>query len=124
MDFKVPAGFPSPAEEFASKRIDVLAKVIKHPTAAYQMVVRGESMRDAGIDDGDVAIIDRGIEPRSGQIVVAVLDGEYTIKHLWQRAGRIKLKAANPTYADIVPKDGQTIEIWGIVVATLKIHKT
>ena len=81
-------------------------------------------MREAGIDDGDVVIVDRAIAPRSGQIVVAVVDGEFTVKHLWQRAGRFKLKAANPTYADIVPGEGQTVEVWGVVVACIKIFRT
>lgn len=55
---------------------------------------------------------------------MAVVDGEFTIKQLWQRAGRMKLKAANPTFADITPKEGQSIEVWGVVVASIKAHKT
>jgi DNA polymerase V len=69
-------------------------------------------------------LVDRAIAPRSGQIVVAVVDGEFTVKQLWQRAGRMKLKAANPTFADIVPKEGQTVEVWGVVVASIKVHNT
>lgn len=120
----VPAGFPSPADDHSAKRIDVLAQLVKHPQATYQMRVRGQSMREAGIDDGDVVIVDRAVPPRSGQIVVAVVDGEFTVKHLWQRAGRLKLKAANPTFADIVPGEGQTVEVWGVVVACIKTYKT
>jgi len=86
--------------------------------------VRGESMRDAGIFDGDVVMVDRAIAPRSGQVVVAVIDGEFVCKTLHQRAGRIKLKAANVTFADIIPKDGQTLEIWGVVVAAIKQFRT
>jgi DNA polymerase V len=121
---RIAAGFPSPAEDLAGKRIDVLEHLVKHPQAIYQLHVRGESMREAGIFDGDVVLVDRAIAPRSGQIVVAVVDGEFTIKQLWQRAGRMKLKAANPTFADITPKEGQTIEVWGVVVASIKLHKT
>ena len=103
LDVSVQAGFPSPAEDHAGKRIDVLDNLVKHPQATFQMRVRGESMREAGIQEGDVVLVDRAIAPRSGQIVVAVVDGEFTVKQLWQRAGRMKLKAANPTFADIVP---------------------
>ena len=124
LDVRIAAGFPSPAEDHAGKRIDVLEHLVKHPQATYQMQVRGESMREAGIFDGDVVLVDRAIAPRPGQIVVAVVDGEFTIKQLWQRAGRMKLKAANPTFADISPKEGQSVEVWGVVVASIKVHKT
>ncbi|KQW70068.1 repressor [Methylibium sp. Root1272] len=116
----VQAGFASPAEDHAAKRIDVLEHLVKHPQATFQMKVRGESMRDAGIADGDMLIVDRAIPPRSGHVVVAVVDSEFTVKTYWKRAGRVKLKAANPTYPDIEPKDGQTVEVWGVVVATIK----
>jgi DNA polymerase V len=124
MDVRVQAGFPSPAEDHAGKRIDVLEHLVKHPQATYQMQVRGESMRDAGIFDGDVLLVDKAIRPRSGHIVVAVVDQEFTIKKLSIRAGRMKLLAANPTFPDIIPKEGQEIQVWGVVVASITIHKT
>jgi len=77
-------------------------------------------MTEAGIFDNDIMIIDRAIRPRHNHIVVAIVEGEFTVKQLYQRGGRMKLKAANPTYPDIVPKDGQTIEIWGVVTSTIK----
>ena len=77
-------------------------------------------MRDDGIFDGDVVLVDRAIKPRHNHIVVAVVDGDFTVKRLYQRLGRIKLKAANPTFPDIVPKDGQTIEVWGVVTSSIK----
>ena len=123
LDVRIPAGFPSPAEDHSSKRIDVLEHLVKHPQATYQMQVRGESMREAGIHDGDVVLVDKAITPRSGQIVVAVVDGEFTVKQLWLKAGRMKLKAANPTFPDIVPRDGQTIEVWGVVIASITVHR-
>jgi DNA polymerase V len=116
----VAAGFPSPAEDVGAKRIDLIERLITHPQATYVMRVRGLSMVEAGIFDGDVVVVDRAIKPRSGQIVVAVVDGEFTVKYLWMRAGRLKLKAANPTFADIVPREGQVIEVWGVVKAALK----
>ncbi|MBK7001815.1 MAG: translesion error-prone DNA polymerase V autoproteolytic subunit [Rhodoferax sp.] len=124
LDVRIPAGFPSPAEDHSAKRIDVLEHLVKHPQATYQMQVRGESMREAGIHDGDVVLVDKAITPRSGQIVVAVVDGEFTIKQLWLKAGRMKLKAANPTFPDIVPKDGQSIDVWGVVIASITVHRT
>ena len=69
-------------------------------------------------------VVDRAIKPRNGQIVVAVVDGEFTVKYLSMRAGRVKLKAANPTFADIVPKEGQVVEVWGVVKAALKEFST
>lgn len=71
-------------------------------------------MREAGIDDGEILVVDRAIKPRHGHVMVAVVDGEFTVKYLHQRAGSIRLKAANPTFPDIVPKDGQTVEVWGV----------
>jgi DNA polymerase V len=119
----VRAGFPSPAEDFQAKRIDVLERLVKHPQATYSMTVRGESMREAGIFDGDVLLVDRAIKPSHGQIVVAVVDGDFTCKELWLRGGRLKLKAANPTFADITPAEGQTVEVWGVVIASIKQFK-
>lgn len=116
----VPAGFPSPAAEFAAKRIDVMERLVVHPQATFTMRVSGESMREAGIFDGNVLLVDKAVTPRHGMVVIAVVDGEFTCKQLWQRNGRMKLKAANPTFPDITPKEGQTIEIWGVVIASIK----
>lgn len=117
---RITAGFPSPAEDHVVQRVDLMAQLMRHPQATYLLRVRGESMIEAGIFDNDVVMVDRAITPRSGQVVVAVVDGDFVCKTLYQRAGRIKLKAANPTFADITPKDGQTLEIWGVVIAAIK----
>lgn len=123
-DVSVQAGFTSPVDDMLVQRVDLMAELIKHPQASYLLRVRGESMRGVGIFDGDVVLVDKAIQPRSGQVVIAVIDGEFTCKVLQMLAGRIKLKAANPTYPDIVPKDGQTVEIWGVVVASIKQFPT
>jgi DNA polymerase V len=117
---KVCAGFPSPAEDLGAKRIDLAELLIKHSQATYFLRASGHSMVEAGIFDKDLLVVDRAIKPRHNHIVVAVVDGDFTVKHLYQRAGRIKLKSANPTYPDIIPRDGQTIEVWGVVTATIK----
>ena len=120
----VRAGFPSPADDFAVERLDIMQLLVKHPQATYFWRVRGDSMRDAGIDDGSIIVVDRAIKPKHGCIVVAIVDGECTVKYLHQRAGRIKLRAANPTYPDIIPRDGQTIVVWGVVSGCVKLFLT
>lgn len=124
IDTCVHAGFPSPAEDLQAERIDVLRHIILHPQATYTLRVRGDSMHGEGIFDGDVILVDRAIKPRHGLIVVAVVDGAYTCKKLWLQGGGLKLQAANPAYEDIIPQDGQTIEVWGVVIASIKQFKT
>ena len=116
----VQCGFPSPAEDHAIERVDLNKVLIKHPQATFLMRVRGDSMREAGIDDGDVVLVDRAIKATHGHVVVAVVDGEFTVKRLWQRGRNVKLQPANPTYPDILPRDGQTIEVWGVVTNAIK----
>lgn len=117
---RVCAGFPSPAEDLGAQRIDLTQMLVTHAQATYFLRASGHSMVDAGIFDNDILVVDRAVKPRHNHIVVAVVDGDFTVKHLYQRAGRIKLKAANPTYPDIVPKEGQTIEVWGVVTSSIK----
>ena len=120
----IAAGFPSPADDFTDKRVDLNDVLVTHPQATFLLRVSGDSMRDAGIFNGDTLIVDRAVKARHGCIVVAVVDGEFTVKYLHQRAGRIKLKSANPTYPDITPADGQTIEVWGVVTSAIKRFPT
>lgn len=120
IETSVQCGFPSPAEDHAVERVDLNKELIKHPLATFLMRVRGPSMREAGIDDGDVVLVDRAIKPLHGHIVVAVVDGEFTVKRLWKRGSNLKLQAANPTYPDIIPRDGQVVEVWGVVTNAIK----
>ncbi|MGB3425900.1 MAG: translesion error-prone DNA polymerase V autoproteolytic subunit [Castellaniella sp.] len=119
---QVPAhcGFPSPAEDHAQKRINLNTVLIQHPEATFYMRARGESMRDAGISDGDSLVVDRALEARHGDIVVAVVDGDFTIKTLHRQDGQVRLRAANPAFQDIVPRHGQELLIWGVVTWVLK----
>lgn len=119
-DSCVRAGFPSPAADFGETRIDLIAELITHPQATYILRVRGISMIEAGIDDNDILIVNRALKPVSGHIVVAVVDGDFTVKYLQIRAGRVKLKSANPTFPEISFKDGQTVEVWGVVTSCIK----
>jgi len=117
---RVCAGFPSPAEDQGAQRIDLTQMLVVHAQATYFLRASGHSMIEAGIFDNDILVVDRAVKARHNHIVVAIVDGDFTVKYLYQRAGRIKLKAANPTFAEIVPKEGQTIEIWGVVTASIK----
>lgn len=114
------AGFPSPAEDLQERSLSLDQILITHPQATYLMRVRGLSMVEAGIFDNDLLVVNRALKPRHNNIVVAVVDGEFTVKYLYQRQGRIKLKAANPTFPDIVPRDGQTLEVWGVVTSSTR----
>lgn len=119
-DSSVRAGFPSPAGDFHAKRLDIAELLVQHPQATYLLRVAGLSMKEYGIDEGDLIVVDRALEARHGCIVVAILDNEFTVKALHQVNGTFRLKAGNRTYPDIVPKEDQTLEIWGVVTACVK----
>jgi DNA polymerase V len=123
LDFAVPAGFPSPAEDVAVKRCDLIELLGAHPQATFYMRVAGQSMVNAGIRDGDILAVDRAITPRHGHIVVAVVDNEFTCKRLHKQHGHVRLESANETYPDIRPREGQTLEIWGVVIGSLTLFK-
>ena len=116
---RVAAGFPSPAEDLGGQRVDLTRELVTHPQATFLLRARGHSMTGAGILDDDILVVDRALVPRHQHVVVAVIDGEFTVKTLWQREGRIKLQPANPAYPEIVPAEGQTLEIWGVVTAAI-----
>ncbi|KRH99157.1 LexA family transcriptional regulator [Curvibacter sp. PAE-UM] len=119
LDNRVAAGFPSPAEDLGGQRVDLTRELVTHPQATFLLRARGHSMVGAGILDDDILVVNRALVPRHQSVVVAVVDGEFTVKTLWQRAGRVKLQPANPAYPEIVPTDGQTLEIWGVVTAAI-----
>ncbi|RYE45574.1 MAG: translesion error-prone DNA polymerase V autoproteolytic subunit [Hyphomicrobiales bacterium] len=114
------AGFPSPADDFAIKRQDLNDLLITHPLATFYWQVSGQSMVDAGIGDGDLLVVNRAITPVHKHIVVAQVDGDFTVKHLYKRSGRVKLTTANPTFPEITFKEGQQLIICGVVTAAIK----
>ncbi|MHB9100383.1 MAG: LexA family protein [Sulfuricella sp.] len=120
MSHSVRAGFPSPADDYVEKRIDLNDELIQHREATFFLRVRGHSMVGAGIDDGDELIVDRAIKPEHGRIVVAAVDGELTVKRFYQRGGVVKLVAESPAFPDIELKDGQEMVIWGVVTKIIK----
>lgn len=114
------AGFGSPGTDVTVKRIDLNDAFIRHPQATFVMRAAGAAMQDAGIDDGDVLLVDRAIPPVHGNVVIAVFEGELTCRRLWYQGGATKLQAASPGHADFVPGDGVQLEIWGVVTTVIK----
>lgn len=121
MSHRVPAGFPSPADDYVQDRVDLNEHLILHRDASFILRVSGWSMVGAGIHDGDELIVDRAIEPADGHVVVAVINGELTVKRLRKSGKTVRLVAENPEYPDIEFDDGEELVIWGVVTRVL--HK-
>ena len=117
---KVPAGFPSPADDYVETTLDLNEYLVPHKATSFFVKVKGHSMTGAGIFDGDMLVVDRALEPVPGKIIVAVIDGELTVKRLAFEDGRPVLKAQNPHFKDIVLRDSQELLCWGVVTATIR----
>jgi DNA polymerase V len=111
----VKAGFPSPADDFLEDAIDLNQQLVSHPSATYFLRVQGDSMKEAGIQSGDMLVVDASIEPRDGMIVIAAVDGQLTVKRLVRQRNRIFLVADNPEYPPIPIQEGNELNIWGVV---------
>ncbi len=120
-DTKVPAGFPSPADDDLASKLDLNQYLIKHPAATFFVRVIGDSMIGAGINDGDILIVDRSIEALNGKIVIAALNGELTVKRLKINSEAQYLMPENDKYQPIPLNDNDEITIWGVV--TNVIHQ-
>ncbi|MDP9989144.1 DNA polymerase V [Arthrobacter oryzae] len=116
----VAAGFPSPAQDYFDGRIDLNAHLIKDITSTFVVRVTGDSMEGAGISDGDELIVNRALEPKDGSVVIAVLDGELTVKRLRITRTGVLLQAENPKYPDIRVPALSELTVWG--VATRCLH--
>ena len=119
---KVQAGFPSPADDYIEQGLDLNDFLIKRPTATFFMKVAGDSMKDAGINNDDILIVDRSLSAIHNSIVVAVVNSEYTVKRLQKIKDKIYLMPENKKYPVIEIKEGMDFEIWGVV--TYVIHST
>ncbi len=117
----VQAGFPSPAEDYLDKTLDLNELLISHPAATFFVRVAGDSMQGAGIFSGDTLVVDRSLEPADNRIVVAIVNGEFTVKRLKLREGRISLVPENPAYPILELREGTDFQVWGVV--TYVIHK-
>lgn len=112
---RVPAGFPSPADDYVEGRLDLNQHLIRHPAATFFVRVSGESMLGAGIHPGDLLVVDRALEPIHGKVVIAVVNGELTVKRLCIREGQVRLLAENERYAPIMLSGDMDLQIWGVV---------
>ena len=118
---KISAGFPSPAEDYIEKKLDLNEFLIKHEAATFFVRVEGDSMINAGIYSNDILIVDRSITAQSGKIIVAILDGEFTVKRFIKNENEVLLRPENPKYKDITINKESAFEIWGVV--TFVIHE-
>ncbi len=117
----VQAGFPSPADEYVEKHLDLNELMIKHPAATFFVRVDGDSMRDAGIHTGDLLVVDRALQPAHGKIVVAVINGEFTVKRIRVDAKGVSLMPENSNYPAMPVTPESDFQVWGVV--TYVIHK-
>ena len=116
---KVSAGFPSPADDNLEKTLDLNSYLIKRPAATFFVRVNGDSMINAGINDNDILVVDRSIKPSHGKIIIAVLDGQMTVKRLYKSSGKIMLVPENDLYKPIEIQDHMNMEIWGVVTSSV-----
>lgn len=114
------AGFPSPAADFQVKRHDLNDLLVTHPAATFFWHVRGTSMVEAGISDGDMLVVNRALTPQHMDVVVAEVDGEFTVKYFCRKNGLVSLRAANVTFPPIILKEGQSLIICGVVTYVVK----
>ncbi len=116
----ISAGFPSPALDFVDQTIDLNKQLVRHPSATFYGRVKGISLKDAGIDDEDLLVIDRSIEPESGKIAVCYIDGEFTAKRIDVRNDELWLMPENDAYPPIKVEEDSDFVIWGIVTHVIK----
>lgn len=116
-------GFPSPAQDYMDRTLNFNEDIIKHPSATFYAKALGDSMEEAGIEEGDILVIDRALEPRDGDIVVAYVNGEFTVKYLdisKKKKGIVRLIPGNPKYDPIVMREGGELIVWGVVSYAIK----
>jgi DNA polymerase V len=114
------AGFPSPAADFIDISIDLNRHLIRHPSATFYARAKGDSMRDAGIFDGDLLIVDKSIDPEDGKIAICYIDGEFTVKRIRINDTGVWLVPANENYQAIQMHEGNNLTIWGVVTYVIK----
>jgi DNA polymerase V len=120
---KIMAGFPSPAEDFTELSISLDSTLIKNPSATFMAYAEGESMIGMGIHHGDIVIVDRSLTPCDGDIIVAVLEGEFLIKQFSKTKTNIKLIPHNSKYPIIYINEDANFQVWGIVVHSIRSYR-
>ena len=116
----ISAGFPSPADDFKEIRISLDGELVRNKDATFYARVNGESMIEAGIDDGDLLVIDRSLNPENGKIAVCLVDGEFTVKRIKKEKNKIYLKPENKKYNRIEITEENELIVWGIVTYVIK----
>jgi len=119
----IAAGFPSPAQDYIDLNIDLNQELISNPSSTFYARVKGTSMQDAGIMDGDILVIDKSLEPKDGDTAVCFIDGEFTLKYIKFETDMIYLVPANPKFEPIKVTEDNNFCIWGIVTYSIKNHK-
>jgi DNA polymerase V len=112
---KISAGFPSPADDYIDGKIDLNEHLVAHPAATFFVRVEGDSMKDAGIFSGDILVVDRSLEARQNSVIVAILNGEFTVKHFCLTEHGVTLVPANTAYSPVKISDEMDFEVWGVV---------
>ncbi len=115
----VSAGFPSPADDFIDTNLDLNEHLVRHPAATFFVRVSGDLMKEAGIFDKDILIVDRSLEYQNGTIIIAVLNGELVVKRLKIKEKRIFLQQENGTYSDVEVTNDEDFRIWGVVTSVI-----
>ncbi len=123
-DAGVQAGFPSPGQDYINESIDLNRDLIRHPTATFYARVVGDSMSHEGIEEGDILVVDRSLEPMNGDLAVCCLEGEFTLKRLKiRRNGSVVLMPSNPRYRPIEVGPEDNLIVWGVVSYTIKANR-
>ncbi|NTU68997.1 MAG: translesion error-prone DNA polymerase V autoproteolytic subunit [Chlorobiaceae bacterium] len=117
----ISAGFPSPADDYLELKLDLNRALVRHPNATFYGRVKGSSMIDAGIGEGDILVIDKSLDPKDGDIAVCFIDGEFTVKRISNREEGLCLMPANEEFRPIRVSGESDFQVWGIV--TYVIHK-
>ena len=119
LNASVSAGFPSPADDYTEENIDLNEHLISNPSSTFFLRVKGDSMINAGIKDKDLIIVDKSLIAKPGDIVIAMIDGEFTIKRLSIKNDELYLKAENHNYPDFRFKNHIDVQIWGVVIHSI-----
>lgn len=117
---RVSAGFPSPAEDYEEQKLDLNKKLVKHQSSTFFVTVQGYSMINAGINDGDMLIVDRSIQPTNNSIAVCVIDSEFTVKRISKTKDGLFLIPENSAYKPIKVTDDNNFQVWGVVSYIIK----
>lgn len=121
---RVSAGFPSPADDYLENTLDLNQYLIQHPAATFFVRTSGDSMIKAGIHNNDILIVDRSLEAKNGSIVIAVVNGELTVKRLYIKGKNMILKSENPHDPDLVITQDSALQIWGVVTSVIHEFKS